>query len=400
MLHKNLNMGKFSKYRKLLFRSVLLVLVLVVATCYTSVYAESVVPVAAPEISKFKNVTKIDTLNIKVPKVIEVPLDNIQYSMQTEVFNSTDSTFVPSIIIGKPLDDQSITVSSGGRNMYNLYDNNYNTSERFEVNEEGESVITFNLEYSKPISTSMHKLSLANNVSWPRKVTIKYIDENGAEKIALNGLPYNSLLVFPEVTSSKYIVTFVYSQPLVITELSMDSNSNISNSLKLRFLAKPGNDYLLYSNSDVYIPISHTEMPNLSDDNNIYKYNSGLVLSKNNYFVPNDADADNVPDTSDNCVTVSNTDQSDKDDNGRGDACDDFDRDMMLNYVDNCPADPNVNQSDKDKDGVGDVCDKEESRLAEKYKWLPWLGIVAAIVVIGALGVVVVRDLKSKSINE
>ena len=59
-------MGKFSKYRKLLFRSVLLVLVLVVATCYTSVYAESVVPVAAPEISKFKNVTKIDTLNIKV----------------------------------------------------------------------------------------------------------------------------------------------------------------------------------------------------------------------------------------------------------------------------------------------------------------------------------------------
>jgi hypothetical protein len=73
---------------------------------------------------------------------------------------------------------------------------------------------------------------------------------------------------------------------------------------------------------------------------------------------------------------------------------------MMLNYVDNCPADPNVNQSDKDKDGVGDVCDKEESRLAEKYKWLPWLGIVAAIVVIGALGVVVVRDLKSKSINE
>ncbi len=399
MLHKNLNTGELSKHYYLLFRSGFLAYVLA-ATLYSgAVYAESAEPVSIPEISKFKNVTSIDTLNIKVPKVVEVSLDNIQYSMQTEVFNSTDSTFVPSIIVDAPFDNKSRTVSSNSRNMYNLYDNNYNTSERFEVNEQGESVTTFNLDYSKPISTYMLKLSLANNASWPRKVTIKYIDENGEEKIALNGLPYNSLLVFPEVTSSKYIVTFVHSQPLVITELDMDSNANASFNLKLRFLAKPGSNYLLYSHSDVYVPITHTEMPNLSDDDNIYKYSGSLALKTNSYFIPNDVDADKIPDTSDNCVSVSNTEQIDTDNNGRGDSCDDFDKDGVLNYTDNCQSDPNASQSDIDRDGLGDVCDKVESRIAERYKWLPWLGIVVGIIVIGGLGAIVVRDLNSKKLN-
>jgi hypothetical protein len=58
-----------------------------------------------------------------------------------------------------------------------------------------------------------------------------------------------------------------------------------------------------------------------------------------------DGDLDGVPDSCDNCPTVTNADQADQDRDGLGDACD------------NCPAVPNADQTDQDQDGVGDVCD-------------------------------------------
>nr|WP_279388057.1 DUF1800 family protein [Cocleimonas flava] len=62
---------------------------------------------------------------------------------------------------------------------------------------------------------------------------------------------------------------------------------------------------------------------------------------------------------------MSNTDQSDLDNNGVGDACDttdisDDDYDGIINSVDNCPAAPNKNQQDTDNDGKGDVCDSTD----------------------------------------
>jgi hypothetical protein len=61
--------------------------------------------------------------------------------------------------------------------------------------------------------------------------------------------------------------------------------------------------------------------------------------------LPDDADGDGVPDTSDNCPSVSNPEQADTDSDGVGDACDD------------CFLDANPDQADADADGVGDACD-------------------------------------------
>ncbi len=70
-----------------------------------------------------------------------------------------------------------------------------------------------------------------------------------------------------------------------------------------------------------------------------------------------DADEDGVPDATDNCSAVFNTDQADLDDDGIGDVCDpDLDGDGVDNSVDTFPNDP-TETADADMDGVGDNSD-------------------------------------------
>lgn len=69
-------------------------------------------------------------------------------------------------------------------------------------------------------------------------------------------------------------------------------------------------------------------------------FNYGLTA-----YVVADQDHDGAPDSSDNCLTTANADQTDMDSDGVGDLCD------------NCPLLGNPAQADADADGVGDSCD-------------------------------------------
>jgi hypothetical protein len=83
----------------------------------------------------------------------------------------------------------------------------------------------------------------------------------------------------------------------------------------------------------------------------LYVIGGGFGSSANEEFTPPastpplDSDFDGVPDTTDNCQFVSNSNQKDTDADGVGDACD------------NCPNDFNPAQSDGNQNGIGDVCD-------------------------------------------
>jgi Tol biopolymer transport system component len=71
-----------------------------------------------------------------------------------------------------------------------------------------------------------------------------------------------------------------------------------------------------------------------------------------------DLDGDLVADDVDNCPGASNANQSDIDQDGLGDACDDDDDgDAVADGIDNCPLTANPGQEDSDGNSLGDACD-------------------------------------------
>ncbi len=88
-----------------------------------------------------------------------------------------------------------------------------------------------------------------------------------------------------------------------------------------------------------------------------------------------DTDRDGIEGWRDNCPSLSNADQADDNNDGKGNACSDTDGDAIYDSLDSCPIIYNPKQEDIDSDGVGDICDTEDNRFLESNKYL-FMGLI------------------------
>lgn len=351
----------------------------------SSVFAVSLV-------ESFQKQKNIDTSLIKVPTVVEIPFNNdLVETNLFAVYNETTSLFEPYYFRKNVLNDL-IPVVVGFDSGYDaeanlMVDNDFSTYKEFTVSGDKQQMKTIILSSDKPITSSSLTLMLDQNVALPNSIGIM-TTLLGEQKVVLATQKLNSYNInFPKTTADHWMITFTYSQPLRITELILHQDSKKINNQGLRFLAQPNNNYTVYFNPDRFVKIPLSESANLSSNEGVV-YLKESISQNNPSYILADNDLDGVPNIRDNCIEVKNQDQVDINGNGRGDTCDDFDKDGIINSIDNCPNNPNQNQLDSDYDKIGDVCDSAESRLTEKYKFIPWLGVAFAIITIVMLFVV------------
>ncbi len=341
-------------------------------------------------LSAFQNLKKVERLNLKVPTVVEVSFENeIIKNNNFAVLELGTGEFQPYYFDKeRNLIGHSVMINNGVGREKNLIDNDYKTFVDFNLPEAEQGVAEFQYRGEKEITSNSLIINLGRYVALPT-----YVEIRADNKIVFAKSEIESTVInFPRNMASLWQIKFWYSQPLRITELDL-KQTNLRNNFTqgLRFLARPGMEYEIYFNPDRETDISLGEAGNLRDDKEVKKIQNYLTLV-NPIYKEADIDRDSIPDRLDNCVKVANADQEDIDGNGRGDVCDDFDRDGVINSEDNCPDKPNKRQKDTDNDGIGDECDSEESRITEKYSWLPWTGMGLVMLVIGSLFIKTLRE--------
>lgn len=348
---------------------------------------------------KQKDIGIISSIN--VPTVVEVLLEEYQERWEFAVYDVDDRKFEANMYRTEPVRDPLVlTVFTGEPRTIvgfpeRMADTNNTTYTDILLPNEGQGSASFTIKTNRPVSSSGITLSLEKNVALPTSMEIRAV-VNGETRVVLRESKMTQSTVrFPQIQSSQWTIVFSYAQPLQITELHIQDDKAPVLKRGVRFLAQPGHAYQLYLDPDQLARPATAQSANLTLDEGVVRL-PAFPSNANPLYHPADVDEDGVPDITDNCVSVANQNQIDIDDNGRGDACDDFDRDGVLNSKDNCSDSPNSDQRDTDGDAMGDVCDKEESRFTEKYPWIPWIGIGSAGVVLIILLFLTAHSLSKK----
>ena len=354
-------------------------------------------------ISAYRFYKDIGNISISVPTVVEVPFaGEFIERFDFAVLDTTTNSFEPHFFKQETLINEipvSLSTNPNTGNAGRMNDNDPRTYADFPLPENAQGRVEITLSSTDPITSSILTALLDNNVALPSSVEIRALVDGQNRIVVANRRMDQQTIRFPQTTSNRWTVTYTFGQPLRISELRLNQDNALKSSVRaIRFLAQPTHSYRIYFDPDRLATTPVGEAGNLVSAKDVLVVSAAASQNNPNYVIA-DVDEDGIPDIRDNCVSVSNADQQDVNNNGRGDVCDDFDQDGIVNSKDNCLNNPNRDQKDTDSDGIGDVCDQEESRITERYTWIPWAGIGFAALVLSILLVLTARFQNHKTIR-
>ena len=373
--------------------------------------------------SVFASVGHVAENTFSVPTLINVPI-SFDGGLKQVIVVDENERIIPSIMLGQrkkkdmvldaktSLGDASQNIVDGDRETYvefpfvenqimndqmvsaeSGYDNEIRVQER-EVLSSGENVVDIDIYADREFSTDAFTIYFDEHISAPTHVRVASVDSDDNESVLLPERFYvGDKVIFPEKKSDHFRITLKYAKPLRINEIVFVEKSVPQEVNQfVRFIAAPEMAYSIYYNALERIQIDVGEKPNFFTNEKVQVVEL-VSTQKNHLYKKADSDEDGVLDSVDNCVDVENPEQIDKNNNEKGDACEDFDRDGVINAMDNCPDVANRLQVDSDRDGIGDSCDEEENRIMEKKPWIPYIALVIVFVIVTAL---IIKTLKKE----
>lgn len=162
------------------------------------------------------------------------------------------------------------------------------------------------------------------------------------------GESFTSLLA-PEILSDLKLLTYANGVYIAVDESTRQfyQATNLSDWTLVEDISESGYDIAFYKNQFIGV------------GGNGGVYRSGIVSVIDNTITTKDSDSDGYQDHIDNCPSLSNQSQGDRDKDGLGNICDDdWDGDGVLNIFDAFPGDKSETE-DLDNDGIGNNSDDD-----------------------------------------
>ena len=325
--------------------------------------------------------------NLTQPKVVEVILpDRTLDKNQVLVWNQTKQAIEPyQVKTQTSAISWSVIDLTNDQWLPQLSDQRSDTYQDYFVPPSTASqTLKLELRYDQTVHATGLQLKFRPNSALPQNISLSLLHPNGKQQLILNRVKTTgSILRFPTITGRSWLVELNYDQLLSLADVGLviTESGKRDPSLHIWFLARPGEQYLIYLDPEVKPSLPYLSTGRYTQEANPIRI-PGPPVRPNPFYRPFDTDKDGIPDKQDNCPSVPNPDQVDDNHNRTGDVCEDYDYDGIINAKDNCPDVPNPLQQDKDNDGIGDHCDEVESRLTERLQWLPWLAIGFSLVVV------------------
>lgn len=217
--------------------------------------------------------------------------------------------------------------------------------------------------YVATIDSAIQNNVTAGTNSAPINLNISPVADTDGLDFILSSSDSTSGWYFTDANSSSCTTT--------LTGNSLHINAGTSNKHFCYFDSTPGVYTLTATNSlsstasQVITIVASTPPPSDADHDGIPDSTDNCPAVSNSNQA--DSDSDGVGNSCDNCQNIANSNQADADVDGVGDMCEsnndggtppaDSDGDTVPNATDNCPNLSNADQADRDSDGIGDGCD-------------------------------------------
>ncbi len=334
---------------------------------------------AAPSVTNYPFIKKIQSLQLEDDTAIKVPLDQESLNKINEDFSNLQLINDKNEEINFILMDEkakqvktfnNLEFSSSKNDIAsNIIDGNELTSYAFDKRVDGRNDSWVIFDLGKP--TPIHQITIKPT----EKAKIRYIEikagntKNDLKTIVAKKAFQEEINLIDN--NYQFFKISLWGISIKIQDIKFWSRQTAD----IYFKANSLDNYkIIYGGENInsirYSKRNEGDIPDI-------KLIAKLGKQKINPLAPEDIDKDGIYNTDDNCVTIPNTNQKDRDNDRIGDVCDnakenknydqsDIDYDGIGDIVDNCKTVKNVDQKDKDNDGIGDACDLLETKKDSK----------------------------------